>query len=203
MITAVANDRNNRPASCPLTVGLITLKQQFALPTTFTFATIRSRPSQMKPLKKQHLATWTLATALSTATAIAAEPQLERFEFTQVQMGVDFKLTFYAADRGAANRAADEAFARVAELNRSMSDYDRDSELMRLCRTSGNGESVAVSSDLWYVLARSQALARESEGVFDVTVGPVVRLWRRARPRAARCPAPRAWRPPDRWSAIG
>jgi thiamine biosynthesis lipoprotein len=40
---------------------------------------------------------------------------------------------------------------------------------------------VTVSRDLYGVLARSQQFARASAGAFDVTVGPVIRLWRRAR----------------------
>ena len=39
-----------------------------------------------------------------------------------------------------------------------------------------------VSDDLWRVLAAAKVL-RRSDGAFDVTIGPVVRLWRRARRR--------------------
>ena len=101
-------------------------------------------------------------------------------------MGVPFKLVFYAADPQLANRAAAAAFARVVELNRFMSDYDADSELSRLCRTAATGTAVKVaavkvSGPLWEVLCESQQLACETGGAFDVTAGPYVRLWRRAR----------------------
>ena len=105
----------------------------------------------------------------------------ERFEFTQVQMGMDFKLVFYAPNESAANRAADEAYARIAELNACLSDYDPDSELSRLSNSAGSGQMIPLSVDLWHVLTVSQQLAAESDGAFDVTVGPFVRLWRRAR----------------------
>ena len=118
---------------------------------------------------------------LTTLAATAWGADVERYEFTQVQMGVPWKLTFYAADATTANMAAKAAFQRVEELNAVLSDYDPNSELSRLSRTSGTGKPVAVSQDLWNVLARSQALARETDGAFDVTVGPIVRLWRRAR----------------------
>jgi thiamine biosynthesis lipoprotein len=61
-----------------------------------------------------------------------------------------------------------------------MSDYQSTSELMRLCAKAG-GPPVKVSGALFFVLARAEKVARESNGAFDVTVGPVVRLWRRAR----------------------
>jgi len=47
---------------------------------------------------------------------------------------------------------------------------------------------VKVSDDLWNVLERAQRLARPTDGAFDVTVGPVVRLWRLAR-KSRRMPA--------------
>ncbi len=96
-------------------------------------------------------------------------------------MGVPFKLLLYAPDDTAAKGAFAAAFARVAELNRSLSDYDPDSELSRLSHSAPMAHGVAVSQPLWQVLARSQALAERTHGAFDVTVGPYVRLWRRAR----------------------
>jgi thiamine biosynthesis lipoprotein len=114
---------------------------------------------------------------------------LERFEFTQPQMGVPFRIVLYATGRPAAERAARAAFARISELNDIMSDYDTDSELNRLSRTAGTGQAVSVSPDLWRVLEQSQALASRSGGAFDVTVGPCVSLWRKAR-REKKLPRP-------------
>jgi thiamine biosynthesis lipoprotein len=104
-----------------------------------------------------------------------------RFESTQVQMGVPFKILLYAPDEIAANAAFDAAFAEVARLNRILSDYDPDSELSRLSRAAPTPAPVPLSDPLWIVLAHAQQLAGETDGAFDVTVGPYVRLWRRAR----------------------
>ena len=55
-------------------------------------------------------------------------------------MGVPFKIILYAPDAGDCKRARFEAaFSRIAELNRVLSDYDPDSELSRLSRTSPTG----------------------------------------------------------------
>lgn len=96
-------------------------------------------------------------------------------------MGVSFTFILYAADEALANRAAEAAFARVAELNGLLSDYDAESELRQLCRQAPTSQPVPVSPELGYVLQRSQALAQRTDGAFDVTVGPLIRLWRRAR----------------------
>ncbi|HJT31742.1 MAG TPA: FAD:protein FMN transferase [Pirellulales bacterium] len=116
------------------------------------------------------------------ALMLATEPtELRRFEFQQTHMGAPVKITLYASDERSANRAADAAFARFAELDEIMSDYKPESELSKLSRTAGAGRTVAVSDDLWKVLDRSQQLSEASQGAFDITVGPYVRLWRRAR----------------------
>lgn len=112
---------------------------------------------------------------------LANEGELRRFEFTEVHMAMPFKLLFYAADEATANRAAKAAYARIADLNRILSDYDPQSELSRLSAGGPQAGTVKLSEPLWLVLSRSQELARQSDGAFDATVGPYVRLWRRAR----------------------
>ncbi len=110
-----------------------------------------------------------------------ADESLQRFEYTQIHMGVPVEITLYARNQEAANRASDAAYARVKAFDRIMSDYDPDSELMRLCATSGTGQQVPVSPELACVLCRSQDLSLRTDGAFDVTVGPLVELWRIAR----------------------
>jgi thiamine biosynthesis lipoprotein len=98
-------------------------------------------------------------------------------------MGTKFRIVFYAADRETADTAAKAVSDRVEELNRIMSDYLPDSELMRLCKQSATKPAgpVKVSDDLFYVLSEGQKVAELSDGAFDMTVGPIVRLWRQAR----------------------
>lgn len=117
---------------------------------------------------------------LVAATALHAGEPLARYSFSEPHMGTQFKILLYAPDRATAEQAAQAAFARIAVLDGIMSDYRATSELMRLCRQAG-GPPVPVSPELFFVLSRSQELARQTHGAFDVTVGPVVRLWRRAR----------------------
>jgi len=95
-------------------------------------------------------------------------------------MGVDTRLIVYAADKSTAEDACAAAFERIAALDTIMSDYRKDSELMRLCDKAGHGP-VRVSDDLFRVVRKSQEISRQSDGMFDITVGPLVRLWRKAR----------------------
>ena len=108
----------------------------------------------------------------------------QRFEFVRQKMGGPFRILLYAKDKAAAERAADAGFARVDRLNEILSDYAAESEISQLSRRTLDGpmaEPVAVSEDLWRVLERSEELAKRSHGAFDVTIGPLVRLWRRSR----------------------
>ncbi len=122
---------------------------------------------------------WLIAAGLFT-TPVGASP-LQRFDFAQTEMAIPIQIVSYAIDDVTANRAAQAAFARIHQLNLVLSDYDPTSELRRLCDTAGGGKAVPVSDDLWRVLCQAQQLSKQSDGAFDVTVGPLVRLWRRAR----------------------
>jgi thiamine biosynthesis lipoprotein len=95
-------------------------------------------------------------------------------------MGTTFRIVLYARDADQAGRAADAALARVAALDAALSDYRADSELMALCARAG-GPPVEIGPDLSRVLAAAGQWAVRSGGAFDPTVGPLVRLWRRAR----------------------
>ncbi len=116
-------------------------------------------------------------------------PPEQRFEFRRVEMGVDFRIEVYGCDSDAANQAADAAFDRIRELNDIMSDYSADSEVRQLCDTNEPGQPIEVSSDLFRVIDTSVRLWRETDGAFDVTVGPLTKLWRRARRRGEMPPA--------------
>lgn len=105
---------------------------------------------------------------------------LELYKYSQVHMGVRVDVSCYAPDRETAERASSSAYKRFADLEAIMSDYRPDSEVMKLCDRAGQGP-IQISADLYRVLSRAQEVARLSAGAFDVTCGPVVKLWREAR----------------------
>jgi FAD:protein FMN transferase len=120
-----------------------------------------------------------------TAPSAAA---LARYEFMEPYMGTLWRITLYAPDRPTASNAVRAAFGRVAALDQLMTDYDAESELMRLSR-SPRGVAVPVSDDLFRILKLSQGISLASQGAFDVTAGPEVQVWRRAR-RQRELPSP-------------
>ncbi len=117
------------------------------------------------------------------APAFADSSPAQRYQAAEVHMGTAIQIVVYAEDESTANKALAAAFAEIARLDSVMSDYRAESELSRLGAKSPTTEPVPVSDDLWKVLRRAQFFSRESEGAFDVTVGPLSKLWRRARRR--------------------
>ena len=105
-------------------------------------------------------------------------------------MGTLVLITLYASGEDAARDAFRAAFDRIRDLDGILSDYRPDSELNQITKAAV-GRAVRVSEELFTVLAASQDLAEATGGAFDVTQGPVVRLWRETR-KTGRVPDPAA-----------
>jgi FAD:protein FMN transferase len=110
-------------------------------------------------------------------------------------MGTMFRIVLYAANVEPAKTAFRAAFDEVRRLDEALSDYREDSELNRLCR-SETGRPVALSPELFEALGLSEEISAKTDGAFDVTLGPLIRLWRAAR-KAKQLPSE-----PDREKAL-
>jgi len=123
-------------------------------------------------------------TLLIACLSLGCAAPLQKFDYVRPKMGTGFHMVLYAPDSRTAQTAADAAFARIDQLNSEFSDYDDKSELSLLAEQTNNGPMSApahVSDDLWRVLSKAKEISALSDGAFDVTVGPFVRLWRRSR----------------------
>jgi thiamine biosynthesis lipoprotein len=107
-----------------------------------------------------------------------ATQALDRFTYESAHMGTAFRIVAYGADSAVVGGAADRAFAQVARLDSLLSHYRVDSEVVRISESAGAGVLVSVSSELWSVLSSAQQWAERTDGAFDVTIGPLTRLWR-------------------------
>jgi thiamine biosynthesis lipoprotein len=108
---------------------------------------------------------------------------LQKYEYNKPEMGTVFGIALYAPDGETANRAANAAFSRAEELNAVLSDYDPNSELSRLSRQTDSGPMtapIAVGPDLSRILNAATDASRRSNGAFDITLGPCIKLWRRS-----------------------
>ncbi len=116
-----------------------------------------------------------LAIAASTMIQAASDVAGSTRQF-RYMMGTSVLVEAHGGDVTSRAAAIEEAFASIAEIDRLMSNYRADSELTRLNR-EGASRDVPLSEPLYKVLEAAQQMSRDSNGAFDVTVGPLVRLW--------------------------
>ena len=97
-------------------------------------------------------------------------------------MGTMFDIAVYHPARAQAERAIEAALAEIVRLDHVLSHFNADSDLSRLMR-SGRGRLVTVDPALYDALSQSLEISRRSGGSFDVTIGPLVRIWEAAQAR--------------------
>ncbi len=107
---------------------------------------------------------------------------------TRPAMGTLLAMTVRGLAGTAAEEAIDRAFAEVEALEASMTLWRPDSEL-RLATTLAARAPARLSPDLFRVVSLATRFAEESDGAFDPTVGPLVRLWGFLGDGQARVPA--------------
>lgn len=114
------------------------------------------------------------------AALVNGAAETHRYDFTEAHMGTLWSITCYGNDLQAVKAAAHAAFVRVDALETCMTDYNPDSELIQLGKAPF-GQPYPVSADLFNILEASGKITRWSQGTFDVTAGPLIQVWRRAR----------------------
>jgi len=113
------------------------------------------------------------------ASALAADrqsPALLRLEKSADAMGSTYSIALYGTDRAVMEEAADAAFDEVKRLDEMLSNYKLESEWSRINRLAAE-KPVRVSPEMFRLLAACLEYSRESEGAFDISVGPLMKVW--------------------------
>ncbi|NWF56932.1 MAG: FAD:protein FMN transferase [Syntrophaceae bacterium] len=105
---------------------------------------------------------------------LAQDPRLLRQ--SRILMGTSVEITVSQVDPKRAEASMEAAFQEVERLNRLMSHYRPDSEVSQITQNAGK-KKVRVSPETLEVIERALYFSRLSEGAFDITIGPVFRLW--------------------------
>jgi thiamine biosynthesis lipoprotein len=106
----------------------------------------------------------------------AAKADTLRLESSVVAMGSAYSVVVYGEDRTRMEEAVDAAFAEVQRLDQMLSNYKPESELSEINRYAGE-RPVPVTQEMFDLLAACVEYSRESEGAFDITVGPLMKVW--------------------------
>jgi thiamine biosynthesis lipoprotein len=91
-------------------------------------------------------------------------------------MGSVFSVVLYGPDKSRMEAAADDAFEEVRRLDGMLSNYRPTSEWSKVNRLAAT-EPVRVSEELFSLLSACLEYSRRSEGAFDITVGPLMKIW--------------------------
>jgi FAD:protein FMN transferase len=94
-------------------------------------------------------------------------------------MGTVFEIVIYDDDSVRAEVAARAALDEVVRLDCVMSNYKPESDLSRMNRDA-HFRPVSIPRELYDVIEQSLFYSRLSDGQFDISVGPVVDLWKAA-----------------------
>ena len=128
--------------------------------------------------------TWKKISALLAAIAVFAilfsllsgQEKVKRVTRTFPVMGTVAGFDLYGPSEEVLNRAADEAQKEIRRLEAICNIYDPGSELSRLNQSAFHSP-FHCSGELWEILQYARKYHALSDGAFDVTVGPLMKLW--------------------------
>lgn len=96
----------------------------------------------------------------------------------KIVMNTVARIIAVAPDEKTAQLSIDAAFKEIYRLEKLMNRYDPNSQLSQVNLLAAK-EPVKVDRDLFNVLQQSVGCSRKTGGAFDITVGPLVNLWRK------------------------
>lgn len=102
--------------------------------------------------------------------------ELIRYEDSRVSMACTYSIVVYGNNAQTLRQAVDTAFNEVDRIDRLMSHYKPDSPLSRLNREAAKAP-VKTDPELFDFLAECLRYSRQSDGAFDITVGPLMKAW--------------------------
>jgi thiamine biosynthesis lipoprotein len=113
---------------------------------------------------------------LFLASAVLTQAETLRLEKSADAMGSTFSVALYGDDRIKLEAAADAALDEVRRLDDLLSNYKPASEWSQVNQNAA-ARPFRISGELFQLLSACWQYSRESEGAFDITVGPLMKVW--------------------------
>jgi FAD:protein FMN transferase len=114
--------------------------------------------------------------AVIAAAPAEAVPAPLRLEESLDSMGTVYSVVVYGTDRYRMQTAVELSFEEVRRLDHMLSNYRPDSELSRVNQRAAE-EPVKVSKELFDLLSACMRFSEQSDGAFDISVGPLMKTW--------------------------
>jgi thiamine biosynthesis lipoprotein len=114
--------------------------------------------------------------AVVVFTALLSPPSVQKIEASRMSMASLYSIVAYVERPDEARITLERALDEVDRIDRLMSHYREDSPLSRVNRDAAHGP-VSVDRELFDFISLALKYGAESDGAFDVTVGPLMRAW--------------------------
>jgi thiamine biosynthesis lipoprotein len=118
---------------------------------------------------------------LASASLLAAIPRQSAEDWVRLErsldgMGTTYTIAVYGPDKFQLDSAMEDAFDEVRRLDELLSNYRPESEWSHVNQLAFK-EPVHVSDELFSLLEKCLLYSSQSEGAFDITVGPLMKVW--------------------------
>ncbi|MBD3235274.1 MAG: hypothetical protein GF330_01055 [Candidatus Eisenbacteria bacterium] len=134
--------------------------------------------SRLPALDRSLLPTLALSLLAAACGPEPHGPQVEKFVETRSVMSTLATITLISGDSDRAVRATEAGFAALDSVEAWMSAHSGEGDLARINAAAFDAD-VVVSPATFDVLRAALAAGERSGGAFDVTIGPLIQLWRR------------------------
>ena len=132
---------------------------------------------KISPKTKQFVVVLFLLAAPAVWLGAAPDGQeLLRLDKSADAMGSTYSVELYGTDRVRMEAAADAALEEARRLDELLSNYKPDSEWSQVNQHAAE-RPMRVSPELFQLLSACLQYSRESEGAFDISVGPLMKVW--------------------------
>jgi FAD:protein FMN transferase len=113
---------------------------------------------------------------LATLQLVSAAAPPVRYEDSHDAMGTVFTVVAYGEDKEFLAEVVREVFDEIDQLDAQMSNYKPQSELSGINRDAAR-HPVLVEPKLFGLIQDSLRTSQETDGAFDITVGPLLKVW--------------------------
>ena len=117
-----------------------------------------------------------LFTVYCSLFLIGCAEKEKMYKESRIVMDTFCTITVVSPSRKEAKEAIEAGFTEVKRLEQLLNFFSVDSEVTALNRASGR-EPVKVSRDTLDVIKKTVEIANYTDGAFDPTIGPLMRLW--------------------------
>lgn len=117
-----------------------------------------------------------LSFLLTACQGPAGESSLRIFKETRLLMGTAVEIQVVAAEESRAREAIRRGFDEIIRIEKKMGWRQAQSDISRINRAAGKQE-VTLDQEMFDFLERALNLCSNTEGAFNIAIGPLTRLW--------------------------